>query len=414
MQDSASHVPQASRAVHKKQRKQKKGKVATNREAHSQDLLVAAFKDADSQQKGAVDALKETIEVVKSNDLGELKKQIDRLEQEKADLSSQIPAKNSQLSLKHNFTLTWEETLSTLIEDVNHTQGPMMYFTIVKIIMMIFHLIEWFGWWPFFIAYVLTIPPLLAHAAKLFPISTCLWNLLVLKGPGKINWRLHFKLHRKNLFFAMLFFLEYNITYVAPYLSKEIYGGINGPLDIILTIFIFVAYRYLCVTYTKFTTSHIKTHRYDINPNTDTEVSDLRTETMKKGKMVYMDPTYANSNYTFTLHHEYVLEGVMNLSLDPVLSRWNVHQDLSELDLKGRKTFKVSIELLSQLNHLAITMPTEQKVAYDRIEFAAKNICAVNVNRFDFTEGDHILLHTVALAKGLYQQQRESVAHVPF
>jgi hypothetical protein len=78
-------------------------------------------------------------------------------------------------------------------------------------------------------------------------------------------------------------------------------------------------------------------------------------------------------------------------------------------------TFDISLEMLSQLNHLALMTPTPDKsVAYERIKFAAKNIMSVNTNRFDFINGDHHLLHTTAIALGLYEQQHERASLLPF
>lgn len=408
----ASQLP-ASRGkkTHKKQKE--RGKVAKNRQAQSTDLLVGAFKDAKEKMEGSQDALKEMKTVVAENDLAHLKKTIDRLTQEKADLQSQVPSKTSQTLLNGEFSMRFDEVIHTAQAPVDHAQGPMAYFSIMKIFMLLWHFS--FLYLPaFIVTWYMMVPPMLWHLIRLLPLSTLVWNLLIWQTPGKIDWKLQFLLHRKNLFFLCMFIIDLNYTYIMPHVSSVDNDFYHVHVDALLTLMILIIYRYVCITYYVLTRSQVKTHHYTVRPSQDTLTQDLRTESMKRGKMVFMNSLYATADYHFSMREDFELNGIRHFTKAPVCTRWSISISAQDIDLIGRRNFKVSIELLAQLNHLAITMPAEQKVAYERIEFAAKNICAVNTDKYDFVEGDHILLHTVALAKALYQQQRESILHVPF
>lgn len=407
-------TPKFPKAPAKKPVVHKKQKQAKNREAKRADQLVEAFNSAQAQLKGEADALSETREVVTENDVAELKRTIDKLNQEKADLASQVPPKNSQRGFG-SFKLQWPEELSRNEMAVDYAHKAIIAYSVLKVTLFVCHILLMFSLSFDFDSLLGDIViPLLFHLSFMLPVSMVLWNLSAYRWLGRYEWGFYRRIHRRSVVLSFL----YNIQYW--FIILLLFFSYIGPqtahvFDTLSTLTIFLITRYVGITYHRFTVIRIKHHTYDVTPlAAQATTQDLRTEAAKRGKLVFADNLRAQAIYSYELYDSCKLEGVENFSLDPVVQLWKWIEPQCLVEKEGRRQFTVSVELLAQLNQLAVTLPTEKLIAYERIEFAAKNICSVNSDKYDFVDGNHTLLHTVALAKALYHQQVESVSQIPF
>jgi hypothetical protein len=402
-----------NKTQHKKQRKEKQAK---NREAKSADLLVQGFNDAAAKMLGAADALKEKEKVVSENNIDHLKKTIDRLEQEKAELKSQTLSKDAQIDIDRKFSLRWDEEYESRIIDVSYASTPAFLLLGIKIVIFVFGILLTIGIENLAVfAYFAMIPPALWHCVEFLPMFLLLFMIYSMKMPGYFNWRFYLKLYRKAITFTLCFVF----SFFFPIVMKKFPIGLDpvsaSLFDMLFTYCLYVAHRCLSTNYLMFKLSKRKRHRYLVDiPEDDVLNADLRPESLKRGKLVFSDPMETSAHYTMNFVDVCDLAGVDTFSGDPVLAHWEMVYSDAMVDKYGRKDFKISLEMLAQLNHLATMMPAEKSIAYERIEFAAKNIVSVNTDKYDFTEGNHLSLHTVLLAKALYHQQRESVSEVPF
>jgi hypothetical protein len=138
----------------------------------------------------------------------------------------------------------------------------------------------------------------------------------------------------------------------------------------------------------------------------DDVTKDVRPDLLAKGKLLHTDPLLAYYTYNHSercclcvLYYTYVVP-------DWVFLYWFISRE---------KRVLVSVELLSQLNTFSNTMPTlTEQLASDRLQYAARNICTVNLDRFDFMYGENVVANTVFLAYAIYKRTNASTKSLPF
>lgn len=372
--------------------------------------------------RGEQDGLKEAKEQVHANDLTHLSAELDKAKKEIADLQGKIPSSAQPALSTSQFSFAYHEPLSQKVHSIAWLMSPMWIYILLKIVSWAMYLLDWAG-----ISVSTALITIFSGRGFVLAMNytpfvvllwTCYYSLSLL--PGKTNWRLYWYTTRKAVFYTL--YASATMAFSAHLFqldSIEKEEDIDtlryrAMFEVAGVIFLFLIRRFIRVDYQTLTVTEKYRHKYTIAHKSDFALtSDLRTEAMKRGKLVYMDNKEAVVTYTKTKTVFFKITGVDVENGDDVSEEWEIAHDPKKT-VGTTHTFRASLEMLAQLNHLAVMLPSEKSVAYERIEYAAKNIVSVNTDRFDFMSGDHYLLYTVALAKGLYESQREEVLKIPF
>ncbi len=385
---ASSDATKKKPVVHKKQRNKGKSQTA--------DKLVAAFNEESAKIAGQEDALKETRKIVEESDLHHLSAQIDKLATENAKLSSLIPRGTQETAPTQSFDIKWTES-----KDVEYLPAPFRSVFWLCLLSWILIYIDGDLKYTFdFEFYGLPCAVLLcACAMQCLVLLVCLWV---------VPWRCWHMLWNVVLSLVPFFVLNFGAL-TSLYYHRAVVCVLNNPMDGVyfyVSLIVGLVLWWFIPSYTKLRKTVKRLHCHSVCPmQRDSKYdSDLRPEVMKKGKLVFLDPRKAFVTYKRTS----VLELVYSYSD----SRHVVSEELSS---RVKATFQISMEVLSQLTHLAVAMPTDDRsVAYERLKFGAKNIVNVNVDRYEFASGEQTLVATTAIAIALYEQTCEKMGSLSF
>lgn len=128
------------------------------------------------------------------------------------------------------------------------------------------------------------------------------------------------------------------------------------------------------------------------------EFDDVRPDQMARGKLLHSDPRLIKMSY--------------NKKMRKCLCFGSVELCYSWTTKTRQVT--VSVELLAQLNVYSNTMPVvDAKTACDRLTYAARNICTVNLDRYDFMY-ENVVANTVFVGYALYKRTKQTTKSLPF
>jgi len=135
--------------------------------------------------------------------------------------------------------------------------------------------------------------------------------------------------------------------------------------------------------------SNRATHSYSSAGLVDWDFEDRRSAAMSLGEMRYADARYGLIQYRHTLNGR------------------NVRRDAFGKLAEAPKML-MSYKLLSQITTPTIMLARDQATAWDRMEYSAKSMHAVNIDSELFTDGKDVVGNTIQIAHGLWLQSHQA------